>query len=91
MGVTMPDYSDIAVGNVLYALRKDRKLSQDALSALSGITFYRYRRIELGLSIPTFKMLWQLAEALQIPLEELVGKIILQAEMIAEIRRTLFH
>lgn len=86
----MPDYSDVAVGNVLYALRKEKKLSQDVLSGLSGIKFARYRRIELGLSKPTFKMIWQLAEALQIPLEELVDKIILQAEIIAEIRRTLF-
>ena len=86
----MPDYNGVAVGRVLYALRKERKLSQDALSGLSGITFYRYRRIELGLSVPTIKMIWELAEVLQLRLEELVRKIILQAEIVAEIRRTLY-
>lgn len=58
----------------LAALRKAMGLSQDKLSALSGVHRVTIARLELGTQSPTLETLKKLADALNVPIDELVDR-----------------
>ena len=49
-------------------------LSQDKLSALSGVHRVTIARLELGTQSPTLETLKKLADALNVPIDELVDR-----------------
>ena len=56
-------------------LRKRKKLSQDQLARLADIPYNTLIKIESGRSNnPTFETLSKLADALEVSLDELVGR-----------------
>ena len=56
-------------------LRKQKKLSQDKLARLSDIPYNTLVKIESGKSNnPTFATLSKLADALEVSIDELVGR-----------------
>jgi transcriptional regulator with XRE-family HTH domain len=59
----------------LKKLRKQKKLSQDNLARLANIPYNTLVKIESGKSNnPTFETLSKLADALNISIDELVGR-----------------
>jgi transcriptional regulator with XRE-family HTH domain len=54
------------VGRNLRRLRKQHRLSLEALSRLSGVSRAMLGQIEQGKSIPSIKTLWQVAQALSV-------------------------
>jgi transcriptional regulator with XRE-family HTH domain len=61
------------VGLSLAALRSARSLSMDALSRQSGVSKSMLSQIERGRANPTVAVVWRLANALGVPLPELLG------------------
>lgn len=56
-------------------LRKQKKLSQDKLARIADIPYNTLIKIESGRSNnPTFETLSKLADALEVSLDELVGR-----------------
>jgi XRE family transcriptional regulator, regulator of sulfur utilization len=62
------------VGVALAALRASRTLSMDALSRQSGVSKSMLSQIERGRANPTVAVVWRLANALGVPLVELLGE-----------------
>jgi len=60
------------MGQRLKRLREARGLSQYAMADKAGISRQYVRKLEAGLSDPTFGMLQRLAKALKVQLIELV-------------------
>jgi transcriptional regulator with XRE-family HTH domain len=56
----------------LVALRKQKGLTQQALSDLTGIHLTQIRRYEGGATLPTFEMLRKLAVTLSVPADVLL-------------------
>ena len=56
----------------LVALRKQKGLTQQALSDLTGIHLTQIRRYEGGVTLPTFEMLRKLAVTLNVPADVLL-------------------
>jgi transcriptional regulator with XRE-family HTH domain len=61
------------VGGVLRRVRSDRGLSLERLAAHSGVSRAMLNQIELGKSIPTIKVLWKIARALEVPFSALIA------------------
>lgn len=57
----------------LRRLRRKRKLSQYALAKVAGVSREYVRKLEAGKSDPTVGMLQRLADALAVPLGELLS------------------
>ncbi len=62
----------LAFGHHLRQLRKARKLTQEALADYAEISRPTVQRIEKGETAATLEVLLALAQALQVPLRELV-------------------
>lgn len=62
----------IALRKVLRRLRKDRKLSQEVFSGLAGISRSHLSMIEIGAKEPNLDTLFKIAQALDIPLSEIL-------------------
>lgn len=58
----------LQVGAVLKKLRKEKQLSLDDLSELSGVSKLTLGNIERGETNPTIGMLWKISKSLSIPL-----------------------
>ena len=58
----------LQVGAVLKKLRKERQLSLEDLSELSGVSKLTLGNIERGETNPTIGMLWKISKSLSIPL-----------------------
>jgi transcriptional regulator with XRE-family HTH domain len=58
----------------LAELRKALNLSQRKLSELSGVSRVTIARLELGAQSPSLETLTRLADALKVPLDELVDR-----------------
>ncbi|KOS64176.1 helix-turn-helix domain-containing protein [Lysinibacillus agricola] len=58
----------LQVGAVLKKLRKERRLSLEDLSELSGVSKLTLGNIERGETNPTIGMLWKISKSLSIPL-----------------------
>ncbi|MEV6805952.1 XRE family transcriptional regulator [Streptomyces sp. NPDC051132] len=61
------------VGPRLRRLRKDRQVTLAALSEATGISVSTLSRLESGLRKPSLELLLPIAQAHQVPLDELVG------------------
>ena len=63
------------VGAILRSYRTNKKMSQELLSGLAGIDRTHYSKIERGLRSPTIDTLFKIANALDVPPEEIVRTI----------------
>ncbi|MEU4658079.1 XRE family transcriptional regulator [Streptomyces sp. NPDC023723] len=61
------------VGPRLRQLRKDREVTLAALAEATGISLSTLSRLESGLRRPSLELLLPIAQAHQVPLDELVG------------------
>ncbi|MFK0104479.1 helix-turn-helix domain-containing protein [Streptomyces sp. NPDC091217] len=61
------------VGPRLRRIRKERKVTLAALSETTGISVSTLSRLESGLRKPSLELLLPIAQAHQVPLDELVG------------------
>ena len=61
------------VGATLAAIRQSRSLSLDTLSKLAGVSKSMLSQIERNRANPTVAVVWRLANALGVPLAELLG------------------
>jgi transcriptional regulator with XRE-family HTH domain len=61
------------VGPRLRRLRKEREVTLAALSEVTGISVSTLSRLESGLRKPSLELLLPIAQAHQVPLDELVG------------------
>jgi transcriptional regulator with XRE-family HTH domain len=61
------------VGPRLRRIRKDRQVTLAALSEATGISVSTLSRLESGLRKPSLELLLPIAQAHQVPLDELVG------------------
>ncbi|MEU8712570.1 XRE family transcriptional regulator [Streptomyces sp. NPDC048663] len=61
------------VGPRLRGLRKEREVTLAALSETTGISVSTLSRLEAGLRKPSLELLLPIAQAHQVPLDELVG------------------
>jgi transcriptional regulator with XRE-family HTH domain len=61
------------VGPRLRRIRKDREVTLAALSEATGISVSTLSRLESGLRKPSLELLLPIAQAHQVPLDELVG------------------
>lgn len=64
-----------AFGQVLRELRRERQLSQEQLAEASRCSRPHLSRLETGRNSPSLSMLFQLAEALAVEPDDLVGRI----------------
>lgn len=77
------EYSNVIAGKVIRRLRKERRLSQEVLSGLAGIGRSHLAMIEVGTKNANVETLWQIANALDLPLSslfQLIEEEIRQAE-----------
>ncbi|WP_449619515.1 helix-turn-helix domain-containing protein [Robertmurraya sp. Marseille-Q9965] len=58
----------LQVGSVLKRLRKEKQLSLEVLSEISGVSKLTLGNIERGETNPTIGMLWKISKGLSIPL-----------------------
>ena len=63
------------VGEILRSYRTNKKMSQELLSGLAGIDRTHYSKIERGLRSPTIDTLFKIANALDVPPEEIIRTI----------------
>jgi len=63
------------IGAALAALREARSLSMDALSRQSGVSKSMLSQIERQRANPTVAVVWRLANALGVPLTQLLGSV----------------
>ena len=68
-------YDFKVTGRVIRNLRIRRKLSQEVLSGLAGISRSHLAMIESGMKNPTVDTLWRIASALDMPLSCLIERI----------------
>lgn len=68
-------FDNSEVGKTIWALRKEKGLSQDMLSGLAGIARTHLTMIENGSKQANFETLWRLATALGMRPSELVAQI----------------
>jgi transcriptional regulator with XRE-family HTH domain len=70
---TAPAAEPPRVGDTLAALRQAQALSLDALSRKAGVSKSMLSQIERAQANPTVAVVWRLANALGVPLGELLG------------------
>ncbi|MDS0525249.1 XRE family transcriptional regulator [Clostridium sp. SHJSY1] len=73
---------NINIGENLKKIRKSRFLTIDALSANSGVSKSMISEIERGIRNPSINILWNLANALKIPLNSFLKDNTLNSPMI---------
>lgn len=65
-------YDRHVMGKVLRALREKSHKSQEILSGLAGIDRTHLTKIECGQHSASMETLWQISEALEVPLSDIV-------------------
>lgn len=70
-----PADADVAkrIGSRVKALRQQRRLTQAQLAALAGLQRPNIARLEAGVHVPSILLLERLAQALGVPLSELIA------------------
>lgn len=68
----LTEYMSATFPRRLVALRKQKSLTQQALSDLTGVHLTQIRRYEGGVTLPTFEILRKLAVALSVPADALL-------------------
>ena len=67
------EYDNKVTGKVIKGLRRKRGLTQDVLSGLAGIGRSHLTMIERGDKNANVETLWRIANALDMPLSELIA------------------
>ncbi|MDD6681917.1 MAG: helix-turn-helix transcriptional regulator [Clostridiales bacterium] len=65
-------YDCVVLGKIIRDFRKERGLTQEVLSGLSGISRSHLAMIENGKKKANFQTIWSIAEALHVPMSQLV-------------------
>lgn len=65
-------YDCIVTGKIIRQLRKEKLLSQEVLSGLAGISRSHLAMIESGKKSANVNTLWSIADALQVPLSQII-------------------
>ena len=73
--VVAMDYDYRSTGRTLQKLRRERKLTQEVLSGLAGISRSHLAEIETGRTQANVETLWKLCAALGLPLSELFRRV----------------
>ena len=68
----MIEFNRFAAGAVIRRLRKERNLSQEVFSGLTGIARSHLAMIESGTKQPNFETIWRIASAFDMPPHVLV-------------------
>ena len=68
-------YDSAITGKVIRSMRKKLGISQEVLSGLAGIGRSHLAMIETGTKNANVETLWRIAEALHMPLSELIRQI----------------
>ena len=68
-------YDRVIAGKVIRKLRREKGITQETLSGLSGIVRSHLAMIETGAKTANVETLWKIAEALGMPLSRLIEKI----------------
>ena len=68
-------YDRVIAEKVIRKLRREKGITQETLSGLSGIARRHLAMIETGAKTANVEMLWKIAEALGMPLSRLIEKI----------------
>ncbi|MCL2081031.1 MAG: helix-turn-helix domain-containing protein [Oscillospiraceae bacterium] len=76
----MIEFNKFAAGKTVRRLRKERRLSQEVFSGLTGIARSHLAMIEVGTKQPNFETIWRLANAFDMPPHLLVEYIEKMAE-----------
>jgi len=71
----MIEFNRLAAGTVIRRLRKERGLSQEVFSGLTGIARSHLAMIERGAKQPNFETVWRIANAFGILPHTLVDHI----------------
>ena len=66
------EYDHRVMGKVLRMVREKKHKSQDVISGFAGIDRTHLTKIECGQHSASMETLWHIAEALEVPLSELV-------------------
>jgi len=69
----MPDQIASNLGNNVRQLREARGMTQEQMARISGVPRPTWANLESGAANPTLSVLIKVANALQVPLEELIG------------------
>ncbi len=69
------NFDATAIGRTIYEIRKEKKYTQDVLSGLANINRSHLAMIETNSMVPEVETLWKLAQALDMPLHELMRRI----------------
>ncbi len=72
----------ISMGGKLYSLRMAKRMSQEQLAAVLGISPAAVSKWERNLSKPGIEMLWALADLFACSIDELVGRTQMQVEKV---------
>ena len=64
----------ISMGGKLYSLRMAKRMSQEQMAAVLGISPAAVSKWERDLSKPSIEMLWALADLFACSIDELVGR-----------------
>lgn len=70
-----PDEVDVILGRRLKSLRVRRRLSQTALGKVLGLSFQQIQKFERAAHRMRVSQLWRAAEALGVPVTELLGVV----------------
>lgn len=71
-------YHGVAIGGKIYSLRMAKRMSQEQLAAVLGISPAAISKWERNLSNPSIEMLWALADFFECSIDELVGRTVAQ-------------
>lgn len=69
----MPDQIAANLGNNIRQLREARGMTQEQMARISSVPRPTWANLESGAANPTLSVLVKVANALQVPLEELIG------------------
>ena len=83
------DFNNRAVGKVIRQIRKEKKLSQEVVSALAGLARSHLSMIETGVKQANFETIWKLANALELKPHELIELIEIEAEKTSSINKDI--
>lgn len=75
-------YHGISLGGKLYSLRMAKRMSQEQLAAVLGVSPAAVSKWERDLSKPSIEMLWALADFFACSMDELVGRTLIQVEKV---------
>ena len=69
-----PPFDPVDLGLAVRALRKERRLTQAELAERSGLAYETVSRVETGREPPSLRTAMALADALEEPLDAVVGR-----------------